>query len=265
MTYLSDRRSRRTRFTYQLIGVCLLAFTVVFWVQIRIFFSPAMFSVSRGIFAVKMGVINSYDSLHSWFSTKGTLENTIKLLEDENASLRNELAQVNANIAAYDDAFKTSTRLPASTVEVSALYSPLTSMYHSFLISKGFSSELEEGFVVYGPGYVPIGRVIKVGTHTSEVGLLSAPGNELEGIVMGSTTDKTVLRLTGIGGGDYEALLPKEISITQGDIVMWKENPKMKLGVVVGIDNEPQAIAQKLLIRGTYSATDAPRLYIDLP
>jgi cell shape-determining protein MreC len=236
---------------------------VYFWVQIRIFFSPAIFSVESGLFSFTSGVHNVTDSIGSWFSSKKTLENTIALLEEENARISNELAEKNAQLLSYDDAYKSDTRLIPGTLEVSALFSPLTSLYQSFLISKGFSSEIEEGAIVYAPGYIPIGTVVKVGTHTSEVKLLSAPGNELEGIVVGSSTDKVILRLTGIGGGDYSALLPKETQIAIGDTVMWKDNPKMTLGTVVGIDNEPQAIAQKLLVRGTYSATNATHLFID--
>ena len=265
MTYLSDRRSRRTKFIYQFIGVLLLAFTVLFWVQIRIFFSPMIFSVSNGIFSARISTLNSYDTFRTWFSSKSTLSSTIKLLEEENNMLQNEIASKDALINSYEDAYKTDTKVTVSTIEVSSLFSPLNSLYESFLISKGFSSEIEEGLVVYGPGYIPIGKVTKVGTHTSEVKLLSASDYELEGVVSGSSTDKTIIRLTGMGGGDYSAVLPKEISMNLGDVVMWKEHPKMRLGTVVAIENEPQAIAQKLLIRGTYSPTNARRMYIDLP
>ena len=265
MTYLSDRRSKRNRFIYQLTGIVLLGCTVIFWVHIRLFLSPVMFSLSNGLFSIKITIADTYNSFHSWFSTKSTLENTINLLEAENNAMENEIAKKDALIASYDNVYKTNTTVTASTLEVFPLFSPLASLYGSFLISKGFSSEIVEGLIVYGSGYIPLGKVTKVGTHTSEVQLLSASGNELEGIVVGSSTDKVILRLTGMGGGDYSALLPKEVEIELGAVVMWKENPKMKLGTVVLIDNTPQAIAQKLLIRGTYSPTNAPQLYIDLP
>ncbi len=265
MTYLSDRRTKRVKTVYRLVSLFILAIIVIFWVHIRIFLSPMMFAISSRVFAVKMSMSETTDSISSWFSSKKVLEETITLLETENSAMKNEIAEKDALIASYDDAYKTSTKVTGSTIEVSALFSPLTSLYGTFLISKGFSDDIEEGLVVYTSGYVPLGKVVKVGTRASEVQLLSASGVEIEGIVVGSTTSGAVLRLTGIGGGDYIATLPKDVSIDKDATVMWKEYPKMKLGVVVMIDNEPQAISQKLLVRGLYLPATSQRLYIDLP
>ena len=264
MTYLSDRRSQRVSLIYKLVGVCFLAITVIFWVQIRLFLSPLMFSVSSGVFNIKMTTENSLDSINSFFSTKRVLEDTINLLEQENNTMANEIAEKDSIIASFDEAYKTETKPNASTVEVFPFFSPLTHLYGTFIISKGFKNDIQEGMIVYGSGYIPIGKVIRVGTQSSVVELLSADGNELEGLVIGSSTEKTVLRLTGMGGGDFIASLPKDIKVETGATVVWKENQKMKLGTVVSVDNVPQAISQKLLIRGMYSPTNATRLFIDI-
>lgn len=265
MTYLSDRKSKRFQLKYRLIGVAILVFVCIFWVQIRIFSSPAVFAASELIFITKATVLDTASEVFSWFRSKSTLLEEIALLEDENARIENELAEKNALIASYTDAYMTDTKLTHSTIEVFPLYSPLTSVYGTFMISKGFSDGIEEDQVIYGTGYIPVGKVIKVGTKTSQVKLLSASGNELEGLILASSSDKTVLRLTGMGGGDYVAVLPKDIAVDLGANVSWRENPTMMLGTVVSIDNEPQAVTQKLLIKGRYNPTNAPRLYIDLP
>lgn len=265
MTYLSDRRSQRGKLTYKLVSFFILAVVIIFWVQIRLLLSPLMFSISDQLFNIKMATISSLDSVNSFFTTKKVLNETISILEDENNTLNNELAEKDALIASYDDAYKTATKTTGGTIEVFSFFPPLSNLYGTFIISKGFKNDIQEGMVVYGSGYIPIGKVIRVGTQSSVVEIISADGNELEGLVMGSTTDKTVLRLTGMGGGDFSAMLPKDIKVDIGATVVWKENPKMTLGTVVSVDNSPQAIAQKLLVRGMYSPTNAPRLYIDLP
>lgn len=265
MTYLSDRKAKRNRTMVRSTLFALLFLTVFYWPQIRIASSPVLFFFADVSFSIKTKTNDVAESVSSWFSTKKTLEEAIRTLEEENGRIKNELAIRDSIIKAYDDAYKTDTRFLDSTLEVSPLFSPFTSLYNSLVVSKGFEDGVSPSLVVYTAGYIPLGVVETVGPRTSVVRLLSSPGNELEGIIISSSSQNTAARISGIGGGDFETFLPKDALVEVGSTVTWKEHDHMKLGIVVSVENEPQAISQKIIIRGFYNPAEASRLYIDIP
>ncbi len=255
MTYLSDREKRKKKIIIRTILAAFLIIIFIFWLRIRDSLVPVGDAVSSKLFLASQGIQDSYNSVSSFFTTKATYSKALDDLEKENDALKQELASIRegSSTVSYAD---------NRHVEVHTLFSLLSTVYDTLLISKGFNDGITEGMIVYTDGYFPIGKVDEVHTTNSRVALLSRGGNEIEGYIPGSAV---VIRLTGNGGGDFIATLPKPVPVAIGDSLYMKENPEMKIGTVVAIDNEPQSVSQVLHVRGAYTITSRSRYYVDLP
>ncbi len=255
MTYLSDREKRKKKIIIRSVIAIFLLVLFIFWLRIRGTLSPVGDVISIKVFLVSQSIHDAYDSVASFFTTKATYYAALDDLEKENDALKQELATLR-------DGTSTVSYYDSRHLEVHTLFSPLSMVYDTFLISKGFNDGIIEGMIVYTEGYLPIGKVDEVHTTNSRVALLSRNGNEIEGYI---PTSAVVIRLTGNGGGDFVATLPKLVPVAIGDTLYMKENPEMKIGQVVAIDNEPQSVSQVLHVRGAYSITSRSRYYVDLP
>lgn len=268
MTYLSDRNKKKKQLIQRTVAACLLLLVIFLWRFIQGGVSSGAGYIEEGLFIFSQHVHSFDQGIATFFTSKKTYTDTITSLQNENDALKRELAlreetQMDTTASGTISmlSVKKETKDESHHVQVYSLFSPLSTIYTTFLISKGFSDGVVTGDIVTTGDYSIIGKVDLVHQDTSRVALLSASGNEVEGIIGSSTS----IRLVGIGGGDFSSELPKGVPVNVGDTIFFKENRAMKLGVVVSIDNEPQSVSQFLHIRGGYSITEAIRLYIDLP
>ncbi len=181
------------------------------------------------------------------------LENHTEELENRIAELQ---AQAHSQIVAEDDA-PTSKKPP---VVMYPLAQDITSLYSTLLLSKGFKDGVKEDSLVYVRGRQPVCTVISLHADTSLCKLLSASGNQVEGVVL--STGET-LTLSGIGGGNFLAQTPKELPLMVGEIVMYRADQTMKLGEIVEIKNDPQDVFAKVYIRGAYNPLTSSLFYVD--
>lgn len=115
----------------------------------------------------------------------------------------------------------------------SILTKPNHSPYDTILIDIGENLGVKEGQRVYADGYIPIGSVSKVYSNTSLVNLYSNPGQKTEGILEGSNAN---VELIGRGGGNFEMLIPIDLSSNEGTKIL-----------IPGIDNEIIAYVNKII------------------
>lgn len=237
-------------------------------------FTPGAYVISEGVYSTSESTHAFYTTITRLITSKSSYEIAVANLQKENDLLKEKLAILNNKDVAMhidlstDSASSTNAIVQeAQTVgqEVETLFRPLSTLYDSFLITRGFEKGIKEGDVVYNSDYKPVGVVEEVHGSFSKVMLLSKPGNELEGFLKGATaTSSLLVRLTGDGGGDFIATVPKDISVSGGDVIFWKAHPAMQLGEIISVENEPQSVSQIMHVRGAYSVTSRERLYVDV-
>lgn len=119
-----------------------------------------------------------------------------------------------------------------------------TFVYKTFRIDKGGNNDIHGGESVIGLGNTLLGTVSEVGENTSRVSLLW-DGNEFFGR---TSSNGSVITLTGVDDGVYKAFVPHEMDFQIGDIVLYDRNPSLIVGVVKKINNNEEDRFKEIFI-----------------
>lgn len=260
MTYLSNKKKQygvRARYILLLIFLLVLSF---FWRPIRLFTYPIVLPVVQVI----ENIISDISSIPLFFSTyiishKNSSEK-INSLEKNIELLENKVASQNSQLEHYIAKDELQTKGHLATLEVNIIAQDLYFLYSTMIISKGFTDGVEEGMIVYTRGYQPVGTVTEVYRSTAIVSLLSASGNKVNAF---TESNKTALVLTGDGGGNFIAQIPKNVEITIGDNIFLSQNTAMNVGNIVDIKGSPQDFFRTVYIRGAYNPAKQNNYFID--
>lgn len=261
MTYLSDKSASRRR-TFRLSFIIVILLVVSFgWVQIKKSLLPvvvptyvATHSTLNAIMSIPYGIVN-------YFRARDTLQAEIARLQNRSEELENQitLLQAQKNESITSSTVDTSIK-SKPVVVLYPLAQDVTKIYSTLLLSKGFKDDVPDGAVVYVRGRQPVCIITELHASTALCKLLSAAGNTVDGV---TTSTKQNVTLTGEGGGNYVALVPKESNFVTGEDVMYQADPTMKLGEIVDIKNDPQDIFVRVYIRGVYNPVTLHTFYVD--
>lgn len=119
---------------------------------------------------------------------------------------------------------------------------------------------MTEGAVVYVRGRQAVCIIEGIHSDNSLCKLLSSSGDLVEGV---TSLTKESITLTGDGGGNYIANVPKESNFSLGETVMYKSDQTMNLGNIVDIKNDPQDTFVKVYVRGAYNPIKSNIFYVD--
>jgi cell shape-determining protein MreC len=138
-------------------------------------------------------------------------------------------------------------RLPISKDFVlgNILTKPNHSPYDTIVIDIGSSDNVSEGSLVYANGNIPIGNIGKVYEKTSLVTLYSNPGQKTEGFM--DITNASVL-LTGRGGGNFEMIIPVDLTAEKGTVIFLPGNNSEILALVDEIISRPSDPFKKVIL-----------------
>jgi cell shape-determining protein MreC len=173
----------------------------------------------------------------------GALRSPAELLS-ENAALERELVALKLEIASSSVAMlqtenaelKTllgrASTTPSPYVLAAVLARPSAVPYDGLTIDLGSSDGVSTTSLVYAPGNVLIGRIVSVLSRTSEVALLSSPG-ETYNVLIGE--NRLPATAVGRGGGQYRAELPHGSAVAIGDFVSDPSLYDGPFGVVVSV------------------------------
>lgn len=264
MTYLSDKTKKRKQLTsFIFIAVLLLGLSFG-WVKIRSSLSPVAEPTVvtsnkflKGIINIPYIITNYFRSRDSYEIEKLSLEKNIEELENEVAYLRVENNFLKSESILSNGS---TTEIVKSNIVLYPLVQDITKLYSTILLSKGFKDNLAEGNIVYLRGRQPVCIIEELHSATSLCKLLSASGNIVEGVTVDT---KENITLTGDGGGNFLALLPKESDFSVGESVMYKADQTMKLGDIVDIKKDPQDIFVRVYVRGAYNPVKSSLFYVD--
>lgn len=173
-------------------------------------------------------------------------------LEDQNRALTEQIAQYQERSAGYDVLLSENAQL-RELVHLAAQRAGLTapivssvisSPYGTFLIGAGASDQVAKGNLVLTAGGLVLGRVSDVGAHTSTVQETFAPNTSINAIIAG-----TAVSVSGSGGGNAHALLPRGVRVGVGDAVLSPELGGRAVGIVGSIASSSASASQDIYIR----------------
>ena len=123
------------------------------------------------------------------------------------------------------------------------LSNPSVSPYGTFVVGSGSEDGVTVGAHVLSAPRVAIGKVLEVDSHTALVGLFSTPGKRTE-IMMG----KTRLQYIGRGDGNGLVIVPRGVSVSEGDAVQLPGLP-FAIGFAGFIKSDPEDAQTTVLVR----------------
>ncbi len=186
----------------------------------------------------------------------------------ENALLQQQLSDAEQRAAGYqalkdeNDSLRSIALLAGVEKGITApvVSSVLSSPYGSFLIGAGSADELARGSIVLAAspdagGFV-IGRVGDVSAHTALVNELFAPGTALEATLKGAA-----VMLQG-RGDNARADIPRELSVSVGDIVTVPSLGGRPVGVVDNVVSDPASSHQEVYIGLPVSISSLRFIYV---
>jgi len=131
--------------------------------------------------------------------------------------------------------------LPAAVLAHSA-----THRYDHFIIDAGLDRGVRTGMLIRTGAGAALGFVSAVYDGTSLVTRFSAPDQETQAVVHGTSTLHT--KLTGRGSGTMLVSIPRDVAIEIGEPVLAPGFGTIALGYVAGIDSKPEDPLQTVYV-----------------
>lgn len=240
MTYLIPTKKRSTFGAFSS-KVALILFIVLLLISI-IFFSTLSslvlntVSLIRNIFPASSFVFNFFESRGALIAENSNLKNEIldltsinadrQALEDENMRLKELLG-----------------RNDIKTKKMGVVLSrPSFSLYDTLVIDIGKNHGVKVFDKVFFNNLI-IGEVVEVGSNISKISLFSSSGKIFKAII---GDEKFEAEVKGVGGGGFEALLPKGIVVTEGDPIIFADISPKVFGLVSAVEADPADAFQKI-------------------
>ena len=165
--------------------------------------------------------IKSYEKEQALFS----------LLKKENEDLKNILGR----------------KISGRNVLLSAVLSkPYLSPYDTLVIDTGLFDGVSVDDKVLADGNTYIGYVSEVYDNFSKVVLYSSPGEKVKVLIGNSNIEKDA---TGLGGGNFEVQIPREIDIKEGDPIVIPSISANVFGVVEKIEFKESDSFQNIIFK----------------
>jgi cell shape-determining protein MreC len=203
--------------------------------------------IGRPIWNAEKALVNEIDdSGHLWQSKKSIFQQNAQLKE-ENFYFKNLLINYSIlekeNIQLKEILGRLAS--PNDYILANILAKPNSSPYDTLIIDIGSKNEVLDNNQVFASGDIPIGYISRVYENTSVVSLFTNPGQETEGFIEDSNVSIT---LTGRGGGNFEMLVPIELSIGKGTIIYLPAQKPLVVALVEEIISSPSDPYKKVIL-----------------
>ena len=152
-------------------------------------------------------------------------------------------------------------RVSSSTVVAYILKKPPFSAYDTFIIDVGTNAGVKDGSKVYVMGKVIIGEIAEATPTTSKVKLYSSFGEKYEVFIGSKDIQATAI---GRGGGAFEAVLPRDVKIQEGDTVTIPHLSTTVFGIVRKIIADPARAFSTILFSQPVNIYEQKWVEIDI-
>src|ERR1035437_9708272 len=249
MSYLLDKKIKNKKIFKIAFGVIFLI--ILFFFRAGIFngFSKISHKIFRPVLITGNNLGDKFKSFGAYFVSKSYLyEQNQKLqaqVDFNNARNSNYDSVVAGNISIKEILNRKDLKVPM--VLSAILNKPNRSIYDTLVIDVGAKEGIKTGNTVFALGNVPIGQVDIVYDNSSKVILFSNAGETTQAVISSKNlpvlpTGQAVgrqdvfMELVGRGGGNFEMIMPKDLTMQKGDQV-----------VMPGISPYVLAIAQTVI------------------
>ena len=100
---------------------------------------------------------------------------------------------------------------------------------------------------------VYLGEVSEVDPHSSKVTLYSTPGRKLS-VVLGASSISA--EAVGIGGGNFNIFLPREVEVKEGDIIVIPSITTNVFGIVEKVNFQDKDSFQTVLFKSPVNISE---------
>jgi len=211
-------------------------------------FSGELFNfVGRPIWKVEKFITDGFYNMNYLLRTKSALTNENHNLIEEDSNIRLSMIDYQILKDENNELKEMFDRLPIKNNFIlgNILTKPNHSPYDTIIIDVGNNVGIKEGDLVYANGNIPIGNVSKVYVKTSLISLYTNPGQKTEGFMEGTNAS---VELIGRGGGNFEMVIPIELSAEKGTIIFLPGNPSEVIALIDEIISEPTDPFKKVIL-----------------
>lgn len=247
MNYLLDKKLRQRKFLKLSLALPALIILIYFHAGIFRGLSSLSHAVFRPIFIFGNNTGGKFSSIGSFFSSR-------KSLTLANEQLKSELDATSAKLANYNSLLDDNNQLKeilgrkkdsAPRVLAGILSKPNQSPYDTLVIDVGDSNGVKKGDTVFALGNIPIGHVEMVYGSSSKIILFSSPGYKTDVIVPGKNIFAEAI---GRGGGNFEILLPRDVSLERGAEITLPGINSYVVGIMEAVISDPRDSFQRALL-----------------
>jgi len=208
---------------------------------------PLTFMV-RPIWKIEKMIVSGFNNMGYFFNTRASLyENNSKLKED---NFNIKLSMVDYEILKQEnlELKRILNRLPENRefILASILTKPNQSLYDTLIIDVGEKDGIREGNLIYANGETPIGKISKIYKSTSLAVLFSNPKEKTEGYI---NIINANVELLGRGGGNFEMIIPMDLSIEKEAIIYIPGNSSAVLALVDEVISSPSDPFKKVILK----------------
>jgi len=235
-----------------------VAITVIILIIVAvILFTPpvrrAVFSIATPIWKSENSIFNS--SFFQYFKTKQTLINE-KVALEQKLFLAGNMMSLNEILQLENDNLKDllgRKETKAKTVLASVLVKPPQTPYDMLTVDIGEDFGVKVGDKVIANANIYIGEVSEVYPRTSKIILYSTPGSKLS-VVLG--TNSVSVEAVGVGGGNFNIFLPREVEVKEGDVIMIPSITSNVFGIVEKVNFKDKDSFQTVLFKSPVNISE---------
>jgi len=133
----------------------------------------------------------------------------------------------------------------APMILAAVLAKPNHSLYDTLIIDVGINQGVQVGERVFASGNIPVGRIAEVEKDSSKVVLYTNPGEKTSAVISGRDI---YVDLVGRGGGDFEIILPKDLTLEKWTEIVLPGITPYLIGEVQTTISDPRDSLQKALV-----------------
>lgn len=203
--------------------------------------------IGRPIWKIEKITTDSLYNFNYFFRTKASISNENHNLIQEVSDLRLSMIDYQIIKKENDQLKELLGRLPDKNNFIlgNILTKPNHSPYDTVIIDIGYDNGINEGDQVYVNGNIPIGVIGKVYNKTSLITLYTNPSQKTEGFINEANSS---VELIGRGGGNFEMVVPVELSIEKGAIIYLPGSTSLVIALVDEIISAPTDPFKKVLL-----------------
>ena len=203
--------------------------------------------VGRPVWKVESFINTGLYNINYFFRTKASISNENHNLIEEISSLRATMIDYKILKDENDQLKEMIDRLPVKNNFVlgNILTKPNHSPYDTIIIDVGNNLGIKSGNLVYADGNIPIGNINKIYKNSSLVTLYTNPGQKTEGFMDGTNAS---VELIGRGGGNFEMIIPVELSAEKGSIVYLPGSNSEVLSLIDEVISKPSDPFKKVIL-----------------